>query len=138
MRLLGVTALLLAALAAGCGSGDGSAAAQPTVQLTITVWSDGVAAGGMRRWTLRCEPTGGTHPNRARACTRLLSLEAPFKPVPRDALCTQIYGGPQVAHVTGTFRGHAVDTRFNRVNGCQIARWNRVAVLFPVSVGVST
>jgi hypothetical protein len=87
----------------------------------------------MRRWTLQCNPTGGTHPNAARACARLASLEAPFRPVPKDAMCTQIYGGPEEALVTGTFRGRPVRAVFKRTNGCEIARWNRVAALFPIS-----
>jgi len=130
--LLGVTAVLLAA-AVGCGSSDGTAAAEPWARLTITVWPDGGDAGGEQRWTLRCGPLGGTLPQRARACERLSTLTNPFRPVPKDALCTQIYGGPEVALVTGTFRGRQVNARFNRTDGCQIARWNRVAVLFPVS-----
>jgi hypothetical protein len=132
VRWLGVTAVLLAA-AVGCASSDGSAAAEPWARLTITVWPEGGDAVTQQRWTLRCGPLGGTHPNRARACARLADLSNPFRPVPKDALCTQIYGGPEVALVTGTFRGRQVNARFNRTDGCQIARWNRVAVLFPVS-----
>jgi hypothetical protein len=132
VRLLGVTAILLAALV-GCGSGDGSAAAEPWARLTITVWPQGSDAGGAQRWTLRCGPLGGTHPNRGRACKRLSALSNPFRPVPKDVACTQIYGGPAEALVTGTFRGRKISARFNRTDGCQIERWNRVAVLFPVS-----
>jgi hypothetical protein len=135
MRLFGVSAIVLAALAAACGSDDGSAAATPTAQLTITVWPNGAAGGGAKRWTLRCGPAGGTHPRAAQACARLASVSGPFRPVPADAICTQIYGGPQEALVTGTFRGHRVNARFSRVNGCEIARWERIAVLFPISVG---
>ena len=135
MRLVGVSAMMLALLAAACGSDDGSAAATPTGRLTITVWPEGMAAGDGRRWTLQCGPAGGTHPRAAKACARLTSLSAPFRPVPADVVCTEIYGGPQEALVTGTFRGRRVHARFNRVNGCEIARWDRVAVLFPISVG---
>jgi hypothetical protein len=46
-------------------------------------------------------------------------------------MCTQIYGGPQEALVTGTFGGRRVWARFSRRNGCEIARWNRIAFLFP-------
>ena len=36
-----------------------------------------------------------------------------FFPVPRpDRICTQQYGGPQVATVTGRFRGREVSSRF--------------------------
>ena len=72
----------------------------------------------------------------ARACARLAGTRNPFRPVPRDAVCTEIYGGPQEALVTGTYRGARVTARFNRVNGCEIARWDRIAVLFPGAVGV--
>ena len=133
MRLLGVSALLVAALTAACGSDDESAGSPPSERLTIAVWPQGMAAGNAQHWTLECDPAGGTHPTPERACARLASLPAPFKPVPKDMMCTQIYGGPEEARVTGTFRGRSVDARFNRVNGCEIARWDRVAVLFPIA-----
>jgi hypothetical protein len=138
MRLLGVSALALAAIAAACGSDDGSAAATgPSGRLTITVWSQGQSAGGARRWTLECGPAGGTHPNAAKACARLAATPNAFRPVPRDVMCTEIYGGPEEARVTGIYRGARVDARFNRVNGCEIARWDRVAALFPIAAGAS-
>ena len=136
MRLLGVSALAFAAIAAACGSDDGSAApTAPRGRLTITVWPQGQGAGGARRWTLECGPAGGSHPHPVRACARLAAVVNPFRPVPRDAMCTEIYGGPQQALVTGTYRDASVNARFNRVNGCEIARWDRIAVLFPVAVG---
>jgi hypothetical protein len=45
--------------------------------------------------------------------------------------CTAIYGGPQRARVTGRLRGYPVRATFNRTNGCEIARWDRVRFLFP-------
>jgi hypothetical protein len=86
--------------------------------------------GATRHHTLHCSPAGGTLPRAADACARLARLDAPFAPVPPDRMCTQIYGGPQVAHVKGTFRGHTVRATFNRRGGCEIARWNRVSFLF--------
>jgi hypothetical protein len=53
----------------------------------------------------------------------------PFAPTPPATVCTQIYGGPQEALITGTFRGRRVWARFSRRNGCEIARWNRIAFL---------
>ena len=85
-------------------------------------------------WTLRC-PSGGTLPHPARACERLAAIDKPFAPVPRNVACTEIYGGPQVAEVRGTFRGHKVNARFTRTDGCEIARWNKVRFLFPGSLG---
>jgi hypothetical protein len=50
--------------------------------------------------------------------------------------CTQIYGGPQKALVAGVYNGKQVGATFTRINGCQIARWNRVRVLFPIPTGI--
>jgi hypothetical protein len=56
--------------------------------------------------------------------------ESPFLPLSPTTVCTQIYGGPQEALVRGTFRRRRVSIRFARRNGCEIARWTRVAFLF--------
>lgn len=54
-----------------------------------------------------------------------------FFPVPRpDRICTQQYGGPQVAVVKGWFRGKEVHSHFSRTDGCEIARWKALAALF--------
>ncbi|MDR6986526.1 aminoglycoside phosphotransferase (APT) family kinase protein [Paenarthrobacter nitroguajacolicus] len=53
-----------------------------------------------------------------------------FFPEPRpDRICTQQYGGPQVAVVTGWFRGRKVHSQFSRTDGCEIARWKTLAAL---------
>lgn len=53
-----------------------------------------------------------------------------FFPVPNPhRICTQQYGGPQVAVVTGWFRGRKVSSRFSRTDGCEIARWRTMAAL---------
>ena len=44
-------------------------------------------------------------------------------------LCTQQYGGPQVAVVTGTFHDRPVEAVFKRTDGCEISRWNTMAPL---------
>jgi hypothetical protein len=106
-----------------------------SASLHIAVWPDG-PSGPSRAWTLRCAPTGGTLPHRAAACTKLGKIAHPFAPVPPDIACTDIYGGPQEALVTGKFRGLRIRARFNRRDGCQIARWDRVKFLFPVRVSL--
>jgi hypothetical protein len=99
--------------------------------LHITVWPQGQGHPGGRSYTLRCAPAGGTLPRPAAACARLARLTHPFAATPKDAVCTQIYGGPQQALVTGRFLGRVVRARFNRANGCEIARWDRLRPLFP-------
>jgi hypothetical protein len=61
------------------------------------------------------------------------------KPGP-PRLCTQQYGGPQVAVVTGSFHGRTVTARFQRTDGCEIVRWKAMAALLggtPGSVGAT-
>ncbi|MFF4169769.1 SSI family serine proteinase inhibitor [Streptomyces sp. NPDC001744] len=89
---------------------------------------------------LRCEErAGGDHPAAERACARLAELAAadedPFLPVPEDRLCTQVYGGPVVARVTGSWRGREVDARFSRANGCEIDRWENLEPVLPLVRG---
>ena len=97
--------------------------------LKITVWPDGPNARS-HTTTLRCAPAGGTLPRAGDACGRLGAMDDAFAPVPPDAVCTMIFGGPQRALVTGTYRGRRVWTRFDRRDGCHIRRWNAHAFLF--------
>ncbi|WP_237762547.1 serine protease inhibitor [Arthrobacter sp. ERGS1:01] len=62
--------------------------------------------------------------------------EAIFFPQPGPPpICTQQYGGPQVALVDGTFLGREVHARFSRTDGCEIARWRALAPLFGAAEG---
>ena len=53
-----------------------------------------------------------------------------FAPPPTDQICTEIYGGPEVATVTGTLDGKDVDATFTRTNGCEIGRFDAAAPLW--------
>lgn len=100
--------------------------------LRIRVWPEGRgAAVAARTWTLGCAPAQGTLPQRVTACRRLADTTRPFAPVPKDMQCTQIYGGPAEALVTGAHRGRKVWALLSLRDGCQIARWRRVAFLTP-------
>ena len=104
-----------------------------STSLHVTVWPNGQGHAPKRSYTLRCAPVGGTLPHRFAACRQLARLKAPFAPTPKDAACTEIYGGPQEALVAGRFRRALVRASFNRRDGCEIERWNRVAFLFPAA-----
>jgi Subtilisin inhibitor-like len=123
----------LAALAVtGCGyhgsaSGTTNRVAPTYLEISITV---GGKEAPTKLWTLGCPPTG-TLPDPASACRQLAAVDKPFAPVPKGVACTQLYGGPQVAEVRGTFQTHPVNSRFTRTNGCEIARWDKVRFLFP-------
>lgn len=100
------------------------------IELRITYWPRGQGAGHAVRWTLRCTPPGGTLPRRAEACRRLPQLRRPFAPLPKNVACAQVYGGPEVAIVSGAFRAKRVWARFSRTDSCRIGRWNRLRFLF--------
>lgn len=118
-------ALLLVATLAGCGddepTGDtGTAPRADGVQLTISVRAD--ADAEPRIVTIDCAPGDDAPP-----CPAALALDAAdFAPTPDDVMCTQQFGGPDEATVTGTINGEAVRADFTRVNGCEIARWDKV------------
>ena len=115
----------LVTLAPSSGAATGTA-------LTITYFEDVDRPDERIRWTLRCAPAGGTHPRAAATCTGLARLGwRAFRPVPRNTACTDIFGGPQLAIVSGRVAGRRVWARLSRRDGCQIERWERVPSLLP-------
>ncbi|TQJ58495.1 subtilisin inhibitor-like [Arthrobacter sp. SLBN-83] len=94
-------------------------------------------------YTLVC--TSGTpaaessHPNAAAACTAIKAnpdILAPVKPGSSQA-CTQQYGGPQKATITGVVDGVAVDSSFARTNGCEISAWDAAKDVLGTAGGAS-
>lgn len=126
-----VALLLCAALIAGCGEDDEQAAA-PTgtpaaalADLAVEVDADGPDSQEPKTATVTCDG-----PDDSELCRSLERLKAEvFEPTPGDVACTQQYGGPETAKVTGTFRGEQVDATFSRQNGCEISRWQDAAPL---------
>ena len=122
-------ALLALALLAGCGGGSGDGG-NAKIDLKLTLWPTGTN-GDSVTWTLRCEPTGGDHPDPAAACAALRAVKDPFgklKPPPR---CSEIPGSsPEVALLEGDFRGRKVRSMFERSSACVAGRWDRIAPVF--------
>ncbi len=112
-----------------------SAAPSAATSLKITYWSTGEMSQAGKTWTLRCEPARGTLAQPAVACRKLAAGGRKlFAPVPRSAVCTEIYGGPDTARVVGVVAGRPVWATFNLSNGCHIERWNRFSPwLLPTS-----
>ncbi|MBC9729988.1 SSI family serine proteinase inhibitor [Streptomyces sp. TRM68367] len=102
-------------------------------RLTVTVRNAGEGADGT--FELHCHPDGGSHPDPGGACAAVERNtrwgEDTFAPVPEGSVCTMQYGGPATAHVTGTWAGRPVDAAYERSNGCQIERWDRLVPLLP-------
>ncbi|MCV2491492.1 SSI family serine proteinase inhibitor [Geodermatophilus sp. YIM 151500] len=148
---------LLAACAGTPGSGD-AAGGDATGDATGTPPSapageDGPTAGGgdddlvieidrgdgspVQRYTLACGgSTPGDLPGAEAACAHLTGMAEPFAPVPADAVCTEQYGGPQTARITGRWHGQPVDLELSRVDGCRISQWDGLGPLLPGPVGV--
>ncbi|WP_327183938.1 SSI family serine proteinase inhibitor [Streptomyces sp. NBC_01334] len=101
--------------------------------LTVTVRHAGGRANGT--FELYCHPGGGSHPDVGSACRAVdrntrWGRDA-FATAADGGVCTMRYGGPATAHVTGRWAGRPVDATYDRSNGCQIERWDRLVPLLP-------
>jgi hypothetical protein len=105
-------------------SGPGTGNAE--LSITVKPSKDGTAVN----YTLVCKDGApvaeSQHPKAAAACAALKKNAAILnQPAPRkDVSCTQQYGGPQVATVSGVVGGTPVEVTFTLRNGCEIGAWN--------------
>jgi Subtilisin inhibitor-like len=133
-------AILCVITAAACGSVTSTSSAPrpsaPAAKVSLTVVVTPTPGATPKRWTLRCDPTGGTHPDAKAACRQLLAAKNPFTPIPRGIMCPMIVAGPQKARISGTFFGQHVETNFSRA-GCEATRWSQLGAVFG-SAGTST
>ena len=121
-------ASLVAVLLAVTAATTASAATTATTALRVTYSEDVAKPSESITWTLRCNPARGSLPRPARACARLAAGGARlFARLPRNIVCTEIYGGPQRARVVGTVNGRRIFATFARSNGCEIDRWQRIS-----------
>ena len=108
------------------------------IHLTIRL----TEAPGAKEHVFRLEARGGalaegcTLPDSAAALEAVTQHgEDIFFPKPGPPkMCTQQYGGPQVAVVTGWYLGREVNSEFSRTDGCEIARWR---AMMPLLGGVA-
>ncbi len=146
MRSLVLAMLLIVMATSGCGTlgeeetgecaGGGATIpgcdGTPSPYLEVTVWPDGEERGSPIMTTLSCTPTGGDVADAEAACTLLADEGVDvFAPVPEDAPCTLLYGGPAEAQITGSVDGVEVNVRLSRDNGCEIDRWDRLSPMLP-------
>ena len=105
------------------GSGSGKAPAAAQVVLTFDITNG--ATKPATHWTLRCDPTGGTHPHAAATCAMLLKMKKPFALPAKHLMCPMIMVSDRSIHVKGTWFG----TKINRVivdGGCDLSLFNKV------------
>ena len=111
-------------------TGAGTAAGELAVEL------DRGEGGPPETYTLTCGPApAGDLPDPAAACAQLAGQPDPFAELAPDIACTQLFGGPQTARVTGTWAGADVDLQLSRTDGCRISQWDRLGPLLPGPVG---
>ena len=136
LLLLVPTALVLAACGSGSGGASGTATSPGAAERNLVVDYDPGDGTPVQRYTLFCgDAAQGDHPEPAAACARVLRMDAPFEPLADDRICTELYGGPQTARITGTWQGDEVDVRLSREDGCAIAQWDALVPLVPEIAG---
>ena len=146
-----------ALLAAGCGSaaahGPGSAGttssagtspgadttASPgttsAAKISLRVSFTGSAGIALKRYTLRCEPDGGSVGDAAAACAKLMRHGATlFGPPPRHIACPMIMARGGRAVVSGTYLGRPVHVTVID-GGCDLGRWAELAQIFKSQAG---
>jgi hypothetical protein len=132
-------ALLCAAAATACGSerasgqanaataGHTTAGTGPAARLVIEITSHPGAKP--QRWTLTCNPAGGTHPRARAACRVLEHAKNAFAPADPSMMCPPPPSS-RTATIKGTWFGHPVDATYTQ-NGCGLSRWRRMWPVFP-------
>ena len=130
MRVLLLVPLLLLTACSEGGKDSLSSAPLPAPPLYVAIdQGDGTPP---QEWTLDCAaPENSTHPDAEAACAALEAMDEPFAPLPEHMACTEIYGGPQEALVSGAWSGAKVDLTVRRSNGCQISQWDSLVPLLP-------
>jgi hypothetical protein len=105
-RLAAPLALALAALAlAACGEEDRETPASPAVQeLRVDV----TEAGDPQSFTC------------GDGCDEQAIAEVVASAEDTMRACTELYGGPETAHLTGTLDGEPVDVTITRSDGCGV------------------
>lgn len=68
----------------------------------------------------------------AAAKDRLLALGDPDR---EPEMCTEVYGGPEKAAITGTVDGEPIDAEVSRHNGCGISDWDQLEPLLGAPTG---
>jgi hypothetical protein len=122
--------LAVAGLLGACGGEEpaGQLGSAPVTDLRISVRA--TEGGAAREVTLACDPAGGDHPDPAAACA-VLEGAAVLDPLPADRICTEQYGGPETARITGVHRGRDVSLQLARSDGCLISQWDSLGAVLP-------
>lgn len=127
LGLATAVALSAAAVAvlAGCGGDDEGGGGPPVTELTVTLDVDGDGGEAARTEEVSC--SSGDAGDVCRAAAGLTPVD--LTPVRPTQLCTEIFGGPEVATIEGELDGEQVEATFDRSNGCEIDRFGAIVPL---------
>jgi VCBS repeat-containing protein len=149
-----LSALTVAALApiVACGDDDSDAtsstdASTETAEVSLDIEYAHSEADVEFAYRIECrdgegEVTGDseqTEVDASAACESLTETAVVARIVdgPDHDVCTEIYGGADVAQITGTIGDRTVDTTVDRANGCAINDWDEVlGDILPPAIGV--
>lgn len=125
LAALAVTAVL----AAGCATSSGSGGAAKPAKVSLTFTTVGFSGKSPGRWTLTCDPAGGTHQAAPAACAALLPLHHPFAPQPAGMACPMILRSDRKYIVSGTWFGVKVH-RTVVDGGCDMDLFSKLDKIF--------
>ena len=139
-----VVALLMIA-AAGCGTDAPKSAKQTSAKPKTTKPKPGDPPEAQLHVTVRETKDGETYegdlkcPHNTRelspasmACAALMDPHLLDEPA-QDMACTEIYGGPETATISGTLNGEEIDLKLDRTDGCRIDQWERALPVLRVA-----
>lgn len=134
--LLLVAVLTLGACAAPGTTGESSkpsrAEAPGSAGDELVVEIDRGDGSAPERYTLNCADLAASdHPAAQAACDHLAAMDEPFAPLPADAMCAQVFDGPETARVTGRWQGEPVDLELARNDSCRTGQWDGLGPLLP-------
>lgn len=107
------------------------------IDLTIVGGTDDDPASWTHRLTCDADGASGegiTDPDAACEVVRSDAGRAALFPA-TDRMCTQVYGGPEVAVISGDLEGQPVQASIRRNDGCGIADWQALQALLPAPEG---
>ncbi|WP_212999104.1 SSI family serine proteinase inhibitor [Winogradskya consettensis] len=131
IRTLVLSAVLVLGVASPAAAQPAASFAEPArpkqSELEVSYLADeGYAAAVV----LRCDPAGGPHPKKGKACKALAKAHGdPDKIKPTGAMCTMEYS-PITATVKGQWHGKKVDWSKTYGNRCEMERATSDLMLF--------
>jgi hypothetical protein len=110
----------------GAGSTQ-SAGTTSAAKASLSIVS--TAHGATHRWTLRCDPPGGTAKDPAAACSQLMADKGIFAKTKVRVMCPMIMADAASYIVYGTWFGTAVHETVAD-GGCSLGHWTQLHQIF--------